>query len=190
MHQNVRLNRVAAERRRTAHRRLQHGATLLEAVAFLGIAAIVLIGAVALFTSAFSSARSNALTEQVTAIQNAIRTSYGTGAQLQTNLADGIGGLVDAKALPSTLTVDAKKNVTNDWGGNVTVQWDQTNSAVEITYTNVPKTACIAALTSGGNFTGIGTGTTALQAAPLSAANAVAACGSGSGNTINWEFNS
>lgn len=177
-------------KRRAGRRRSQLGATLIEAVAFLGIAALILLGAVALFTSAFSSARSNSLTEEVTAIQSSIRATYGTGLQMQTNLAAGVAGLVQANALPSTLQVDAANKVTNAWGGTVTVAWDAANSAAQITYAGVPKSACIASLANSGTFATVSTDThTATQAAPLSAANAIAACGSNT-NTVNWEFTS
>jgi hypothetical protein len=72
-------NTVASIRARTARRglrRAQRGATLLEAIAYLGIAAIVVIGAIALLNGAFSSASSNQTAEQVTAIQTGIKKLY------------------------------------------------------------------------------------------------------------------
>jgi len=189
MNSKIETASMTGNGRRSACRRLQKGATLLEAVAFLGIAAIILIGAVALFTTAFSSARSNALTEQVTAIQTAIRNTYGSGAQLESNLASGITGLVNSNALPSTLSVDSSGSVHNDWGGEVTVTWDATNGAAEISYTKVPKAACIAAVSSASGFTLISTSSVAVVSPlPASSGQAISAC-AGDTNTVNWEFN-
>lgn len=190
MQRKIESTKINIGKRRAAGRRSQRGATLVEAVAFLGIAALILLGAVALLRSAYSSAHSNALTEEVTAIQSAVRTTYGDGIHMQTNLGSGIAGLVAANALPSTLQVDASNAVTNAWGGAVTVVWDATNKAAEISYDKVPKSACVAALTNSGNFSTVSTDTTtAPAAAPLVASDAIAACGSDS-NKINWEFTS
>jgi type II secretory pathway pseudopilin PulG len=190
MQRKIESTKINFGKRHAAGRQAQRGATLVEAIAFLGIAALILLGAVALLRSAYSSAHSNALTEEVTAIQSAVRTTYGDGIQLQTNLGSGIAGLVAANALPSTLQVDASNAVTNAWGGAVTVGWDATNAAAEISYKSVPKSACVAALTNSGNFSTVSTDTkTTPAAAPLVASDAIAACGSDS-NTVNWEFTS
>ena len=172
-------------------KRAQRGATLLEAIAFLGIAALVLVGAVALFSNAFQGARSNQLTEEVTAIENGVRKVYATGAGLQTNLAGGVSGLASAGVIPATLTVSPDgAAVTDEWGGPVTVTWDTTHTAAEITFENVPESVCIAAVTAGGDWSGISTAnTTTFAAPPLPAATATTAC-KGTANTINWEFNS
>jgi type II secretory pathway pseudopilin PulG len=178
---------------RTRERRMgrQRGATLLEAVAFLGIAAIILIGAIALFTNAFEGARSNQLTEEVTAIENGARKIYATGAGLPANVtAGGIGGLVQAGVIPTSLTVDTVNNTVEDeWGGTVSLAMDATSNAAEISFTKVPQPVCIAALTAGGDWSGVSTSVaTTLQTVPLTAANATTAC-TGTSVTVNWEFN-
>ena len=54
----------------------QRGASLLEGIAYLGIAAIVVLGAVSLLTGAFGSAKANQTTEEVVAIRTAVRKLY------------------------------------------------------------------------------------------------------------------
>lgn len=183
---------AARVRAGNAPRRRQRGATLLEAVAFLGIAAIILIGAIALFTNAFQGARSNQLTEEVTAIENGARKIYATGAGLSANVtAGGIKGLVSAGVIPTSLVVDTGNGtVTDEWGGAVSLQMDATNNAAQISFANVPQPVCIAALTAGGDWVGVSTSASAtLQTVPLTAANATTACTGTGGVTVNWDFN-
>ena len=168
----------------------QRGATLLEAVAFLGIAAIILIGAIALFTNAFQGARSNQLTEEVAAIQSGVRKIYATPGGLQTNVTGGgVAGLIQAGVIPATLSISGT-TVTDEWGGTVALGWDATTSAAIISFPAVPQAVCMAALTAGGNWSGISTSVkTAVQPVPVSAADAELACNA-TNVTINWEFTS
>jgi type II secretory pathway pseudopilin PulG len=168
--------------------RRQRGATLLEAVAFLGIAAIILVGALALFSNAFDGARSNQLIEEVNALQTGIRKVYSGGAGYATNVTAGMTGLVDAGAVPATLTINGT-TVTNEWGGAVTIAWDTNNNAVEISFADVPQAACMTAMTTGGNWFTIATATGTAAAPPISASAAETSCVSGN-NTVTWEFTS
>lgn len=171
----------------------QRGATLLEAIAFLGIAAIVLVGAISLFSNAFQGARSNQLNEEVGALESAIRKVYSQGAGLSTNLKGGVAGLVAAGVMPATLTVNGTgttATVTDEWGGDVTVSWDSTTSAAQIAFNNVPESVCIAAVTAGGDWSQVTTDSSSdALTYPVSTQTATTACGKSS-NTITWEFNS
>ncbi|WP_219723807.1 type 4 pilus major pilin [Burkholderia sp. WAC0059] len=167
--------------------RRQRGATLLEGIAFLGIAAIILIGALALFTNAFRGAQGNQLTEEVNGLQAAIRKVYEPGAGMETNLEAGTSGLIQAGVVPNTLTVTGT-TITNEWGGAVTVTWNAGDNAAEISYTDVPQPQCIAALTgSGDNWSQVGTASGGLTAPPVNATTAASDCGTSS-NTLEWEF--
>jgi X-X-X-Leu-X-X-Gly heptad repeat protein len=88
--------------------RSQRGASLLEAIAYLGIAAIVVIGAVALLNGAFSSAGSNELSEQVSAIQTGVKKLYMGQTGGYTNINNTI--LSSAGVFPSTIPVNAGWN--------------------------------------------------------------------------------
>lgn len=96
-------------------RRHQTGATLLEALAFLGIAAIVVVGAISMFRAAQGSAQANAMVSELNGLRSSIRTIYATqsygGAQifdLTSTLSIGGGGgaynrtLWLAGAIPNT----------------------------------------------------------------------------------------
>src|SRR5450830_2049931 len=87
----------------------QHGASLLGGIAYLGIAAIVVIGAISLLTGAFSSAKSNQANEEVIGLRTAVRKLY-IG---QVYPSDILPGLVAANAVPGTLIKASDGTVTN-----------------------------------------------------------------------------
>ncbi|WP_116137966.1 type 4 pilus major pilin [Trinickia diaoshuihuensis] len=177
-------NTVASIRARSARRglrRAQRGATLLEAIAYLGIAAIVVIGAIALLNGAFSSASSNQTAEQVTAIQTGIKKLY----MGQTN---GYNGLTTAVAIsagviPKTLVINTTNNtVTDPWGGAVTITGTGAGTFT-IEFDTVPKDVCINAVSAGGTWTAVSVGGTA-QAVPVTPSAAEAACAAANNNII------
>ncbi|AOK62773.1 type 4 pilus major pilin [Burkholderia ubonensis] len=130
--------------------RKQRGASLLESIAYLGVAAIVIVGAIALLGSAFSSANTNRLAQELNAIQTGTRklymgqmNNYGTGSMN--------ANLIAAKVFPGTLTQDSSNGtVLNTWGGTVTVTG--VTGTFTVGYTKVPKEVCINTLTAGGNW--------------------------------------
>ena len=164
----------------------QTGASLLEGIAYLGIAALVLIGAVALLNTAFSSANSNQLNQELSAIQTATRKLFMT-TQGSFGAADITAGLIGAGGFPQTLNTTAVAGtVTNVWGGLVTVKGDNADFIVQ--YTAVPADVCINSLTattSGWSSVTVGGTAVSLPATP-SAANTACATAS---NTIAWTSN-
>ena len=72
-HINMKNNSAIGSGNRLAR---QRGASLLEGIAYLGIAAIVVLGAVSLLTGAFGSAKANQTTEEVVAIRTSVRKLY------------------------------------------------------------------------------------------------------------------
>lgn len=178
------VREIRVRRALRAARRAQRGASLLEAIAYLGIAAIVVIGAVALLNGAFSSAGTNELAEQVNAIQAGVKKLYMGQTDGYTGVSNST--LAAAGVFPSTVPASGT-NATNNWGGAVLV----TGAAgtFTISYANVPKAVCINAVSAGGSWTGItvGTGGTSLTV-PVSPADAQTACATDS-NTIVWTSN-
>lgn len=85
----------------------QRGASLLEGIAYLGIAAVVVLGAVSLLGGAFSSAKSNQATEEAVAMRTAVRKLYIGQSYPVESL---VPTLIAANAIPSTL---AKNNADN-----------------------------------------------------------------------------
>ncbi|KVM46656.1 pilus assembly protein [Burkholderia ubonensis] len=164
--------------------RKQRGASLLESIAYLGVAAIVIVGAIALLGSAFSSANTNRLAEELNAIQTGTKklymgqvNNYGNGVDLNANL-------IAARVFPSTLPVNTP-NVANAWGGNVNVTGQGQTFTVQ--YTNVPRDICINTLTAGGNWRTVAVGQNAGVNYPVSPTDATRICVDNA--TVTWTSN-
>jgi X-X-X-Leu-X-X-Gly heptad repeat protein len=165
-----------------ASRKAQRGASLLEAIAYLGIAAIVVIGAVALLNGAFSSAGTNELAEQVNAIQTGTKKLYMGQATGYTGVGNAV--LASAGVFPSTIPVDPASGVAQDnWGGQVTVASTATGTFT-ITYAAIPQSVCVNAVTASGSWTSI-TVNGANVTLPATPAGAQTACTTAT-NTIVW----
>ncbi|HEX7685805.1 MAG TPA: type 4 pilus major pilin [Trinickia sp.] len=170
---------------RARHR--QRGASLLEGIAYLGIAAIVVIGAIALLRTAFGSANANTMLEQLSSLQTATRKLYMT---TQGNYGTGSlnGPLIAAGAVPQGMSVSASgSTVTNSWGGDVAVTGASTSFTID--YKNVPQDVCVDALTgTTTSWTSVVIGTGSSLPTPVSPAAAQTACATGS-NEITWTSN-
>jgi outer membrane murein-binding lipoprotein Lpp len=167
---------------RRPSRHAQRGASLLEAIAYLGIAAIVVIGAVALLNGAFSSAGTNELAEQVNSIQAGVKKLYMGQTNGYTDVSNSV--LASAGVFPNTIPV-TNGTATNTWGGNVTVTGTGTGT-FQIDYSNIPTPVCINAVTSGGSWTSITVNGTAVTTLPLTPTQAQADCSAGNANDVIW----
>ncbi len=164
----------------------QRGASLLEGIAYLGVAAIVVLGAVSLLTNAFSSAQTNRAAEEIISIRTAVKklymgqaASYGTG--------DFTASLITARVFPSTLAVNgtgASATITNSWNGEVTVTGN--TSTFTLTYDNVPRDACINLVSGASGWTRINQGTNEITAFPATPANAADVCSDDDDNAISF----
>lgn len=166
----------------------QRGASLLEGIAFLGIAAIVILGAVSLLSSAFSSAQGNRSMEELISIRTAVKKLYaGSGGY-------GTGSLLDAlyatKSLPANLATTVGTGgvvtATNSWGGDVAVTG--ATGQFQIVYNSVPNDVCIALITGGHGWNSVKIDTgTAITTFPISLSSAATACElTGNSRTITW----
>jgi hypothetical protein len=160
----------------------QRGASLLEAIAYLGIAALVVIGAIALLTSAFSSANTNAVSEQISAIQTGVKKLYSGQNASYTGLTNPV--LASAGVFPASISPASDGTVTNTWNGTVVVAVAASPDQFTITYTEVPQSVCVNAVSGGGSWTAISVNGTALTL-PVTPAAASGACTTGA-NTIIW----
>lgn len=169
-------------------RKRARGATLLEAIAYLSVAAIVTIGAVALFGVSFRGATAARLTDEINAIATNVRGLYslaGSGGYGALSMTD----LYHHGAFPGTLQgTQAGSNVTltNAWNGAVTVTLNG-NGLPVLTYTNIPKDVCAAVLVSSGNWVSLSVNNVAQPTTGLTAVQAAAAC-SNKSNTLAWGF--
>lgn len=168
----------------------QRGASLLEGIAYLGIAALVILGAVSLLTSAFSSAQSNRGAEEVVSIRTGVKKLY-TGQANSYGVSDLTAALNAAKIFPTTLAANGTPptGMNNSWGGLVTVSGTPgaSGATFTITYTLVPQDACISMVSGASGWTQIdeGSGNNAITVFPATPTNANSLC-SHPTNTINF----
>lgn len=155
----------------------QRGASLLEGIAYLGVAAIVVLGAVSLLTNAFSSAQTNRAAEEIISIRTAVKKLY-MGQAASYGAVDFTASLITARVFPSTLAVNAAgTGITNSWNGAVTVAGSNGGSTFTLTYANVPRDACINLVSGASGWTRIDqAGNNAITTFPATPANAAAVC--------------
>lgn len=154
--------------------RRQRGASLLEGIAYLGIAAIVVLGAVSLLGTATASARANQTTEELVALRTAVRKLY-AGQSYPASGTSLLPTLRAAKAFPTTLKDDGT-NVTSSWGGAVSIASAGT-STFTIVYAGIPQDVCVNVLSGASGWTSVKeTAASAVTAFPLTAANAITQC--------------
>ena len=166
--------------------RFQSGASLLEVVSYLGVAAVVVIGAISMLGQAFGGANANRALEESIGLRTGVKklymgqaTGFGTGS-LNTVLST-------AKIFPSTLTVSGA-TVSNAWNGSVVVTGN--TSTFEISYAGVPQDVCanlVAAQGSNGWISVAVNGAAALTP-PITPTQAGSACNAAT-NTVVWTAN-
>jgi PilS N terminal len=157
----------------------QRGASLLEAIAYLGVAAVVVLGAVSLLNGAFGSAKSNQTSEELVSLRTAARKLY-LG---QTYPAAMNAALISAGAAPATLVRgEAANSLINSWGGAVTVAG--AGATFTITYAGLPRDVCMNVISGATGWTSIGAGANAITVFPATAANATAQCGADANNIV------
>lgn len=168
------------------HLQRQQGASLLEGIAYLGIAAIVVLGAVALLGGAFASANTNRAYEEVTAIRTGVKKLYMSQAA-QYGTVDMNAQLITARVFPGTLA-QVTPNVFNAWNGAVNVVG--ATAEFTISYANVPQDVCISMVSSSSNaWVNVNINAGAVVVPPITPAVATARCNSANANTIVWRAN-
>jgi hypothetical protein len=155
----------------------QRGASLLEGIAYLGIAAIVVLGAVSLLTNAFSSAKSNQTTEELISLRTSVRKLYAGQAYPAAGI---VANMVIANAIPNTLIVDRTANpatITNGWAGAVTIIGDGAG-LFTITYNAVPQDVCMSIVSGANGWERVSNaaGAGAIAAFPITANDAAGVC--------------
>ncbi|QGZ43321.1 pilus assembly protein [Pseudoduganella flava] len=168
-------SRAALHGRR--RRGAQRGASLLEAIAYLGIAAAVVLGAVSLLNGAFGSAKSNQAAEEVVALRTAARKLY----MGQSYPAEMVPNLLLANAVPATIIRGGEGALNNSWGGAVTVVG--AGATFTISYAAVPQDVCMNLVSGASGWTSIATGeSSSVTTFPATAAQAATLCGAATNN--------
>jgi hypothetical protein len=159
----------------------QRGASLLEGIAYLGIAAIVVLGAVSLLSTAFSGAKANQVTEEIISLRTAVRKLYLGQAYKDTAVED----LIAANAVPGTLGRDGS-TVVNTWGGTVAIA--TVGGGFTITYPNLPKSICQDVVKGTNGWVSVKQGEASVAAFPATLADATTVCSEES-NTLVFTAN-
>lgn len=182
-------------------RATKRGLTLIEALLFLGIAAIVIVGAVLFYNNASGSARTNDALTQVNAFATGVKGLYSGTARYGANGDDLVDAVINSGVAPRN-TVNGTTLV-NPWGGATLITVGGAGAHFAITMNAVPQDACVRILTAGlltqgGLFgaqvrTGTGaapnaapaaSGTMFTPTAPADPATAATACTAGANNQL------
>ncbi len=119
----------------------QAGLTMIEAIAFLGIAGLVMAGALAMYNSARTSMDVAQVKEEYFALKDSIEHLFtGSNGYISSN---AIETLINAKKIPVSLVVSGTI-VTNKWDGKLEVRNGVAN--YRITFDNIPKGVCVGML--------------------------------------------
>ncbi|MDH0794619.1 type 4 pilus major pilin [Stenotrophomonas maltophilia] len=152
----------------------QQGATVLEIMAWMAIAALIIGGAIAGIASGWSSYKENKEGDHVTALianTKKLQSVSGYGAS-GTNL---VPSLIATNGVPGDMTVSGN-TLTNRYGGTITVV--STGLGYTVTSPGLPANACIAVAKSvssaGGVTTKINSGSASTT--PVDTVTATAAC--------------
>lgn len=117
----------------------RRGATLLEAMAFLAIAAFVILGGISMFENVMNDTNLNTTVQNTTSLVTAIKrnftTSYSTLSW--TALGSGTGNL---NVVPNTWPATGTGNRKNSFGGDVTLTATASNFTFGFTY--IPQKVC------------------------------------------------
>jgi type II secretory pathway pseudopilin PulG len=159
----------------------QAGASLVEAVLFLVIVVVILLGIFALFSGAFSASKVQNEMSYMQTLAGDVESLYATNHDYGT--ADITATLTSTKNAPTPMIVGA--TLVNSWGGLVTVTGA---SAVFIINTAaIPQKECIQLAQVSINPTAVSINGTA-QTLPMTVAATTTACSSATSNTIAWSL--
>lgn len=163
----------------------QRGASLIETLSYLGVAAVIIGGAAMLISNAFSGANSNRSVQEIVSLQIESKKLF-MGQQAGYGTTSFNDTLIAAKKIPSTLKVSAPSTITNSWNGAVVLSGATGGTTFTISYASVPQEVCVDILTALGtqNWTGLTVNGTA-RSVPVTPANATTWCAAGS-NTVMW----
>lgn len=166
----------------------EKGLTLMEMLAYLVIAIMIIVGSVAMWKTVSASSKEKTAMSQVMAIQTSYRgyyssqTDYGTGDMTEIGVSSGI--------FPTDLKISGSAGahtVKNGWSGVVTITASGSGATFDISFSGIPKESCnkIAVLKS--DWLAVSVNGTALTL-PVTPATAMAAC-TATTNTLVYTSN-
>ena len=153
------------------------GVTLMELIAALTVMAVIVVGALALYTSASSSQSSTQLIQDVTSIRSAVKSMWQGQGTYGTSVINDT--LVAAKRIPTTIKVDTAttpNTLTHVLNGTITVTG--ATSTFTVAMTNITPDVCIPLLTTAQGWVSVQVASgTAITAFPIAPATAATSCG-------------
>jgi predicted small secreted protein len=168
----------------------QKGASLLEALSYLSIATLVIVGTTWLISQAFSSANATRAIQEVYTIRNNIKKFYMGRGNNSYGIGDMTVSLYDAGIFPPTLPYNAHLfAMRNEWGGRVVVIGG--TKTYNIQYTDIPQPECIEMVSGATGWVSVGSHSTIIAHNPITLSDAIAICSdnTSNGNTIDFKSN-
>jgi len=168
------------------NKRTLRGLTLMEALLFLGLAAVVIVGAFALYNNASSSANMNQARTELQTYIGGVRSLYATSNDFSTANTELV---ISANIAPSAAVgTDSGGDpaLINPWGG-LTIIAGQTRSFT-VEFEDIPDEACTAMLSSGlidaGTITSMAANGGTSYTAAITPAVAISECSAGDNAVI------
>lgn len=154
----------------------QYGISLIEVLASIAIIALIIAGAVSLFSSAESAQRANNMLVDLTQVRTVIKKMYANRTDYTSG--DITTALQNSGMLPTRMTRDGNNNsiIYEITGGTVTVKG--TGATFTVTFTQVPASACntvIGALQAN-TWSNVKMGANPVRAIPVDPAAVAAEC--------------
>ncbi|MCV9964671.1 hypothetical protein OIU34_22530 [Pararhizobium sp. BT-229] len=181
------FNSAYASKLRRSRKR---GATMMEVIAYLAIASVIIAGVLVLLSVAFGQSKTATALSQLNQIQTAVRNLY-SGQPNYAGLSTSV--IVNTRALQQSMISGA--TIRHAFNGAVTITPVPTtdggaNSAFTVSFANVPQDACQSMLTKdlGRGLYEAGANVKQQQPSlPFTLAQATASC-SATYNTVTWTF--
>lgn len=171
----------------------QRGLTLIESAAALAVLAVVVAGALLVYTMADGNRKTTEAISQLAAIQQSVRSLYG-GQATFTNLTSA--ALASSNSLPQRMISGTTIRHAFNGAANIAAAdaGGGAASGFSVEFTNVPKDSCVKMVSADlgrGLYSVTVGGQTRSQAGtppPFDPSTAITACATSS-NTISWVFN-
>jgi prepilin-type N-terminal cleavage/methylation domain-containing protein len=153
-------------------RRRQAGMTLIEVIVVLAIGALIIGGALSLYTSASASQSTNQFNAELAALRAATKSLYAGQGGYAVGSLNTV--LINAKKVPTTMTV-VSPVINHSMNGTVTVTGATTNFT--ITATAIPTEVCVGVVAAASGYTQIQVGSNAARTTfPVPTATASTDC--------------
>lgn len=175
---------------RRLHKSRKRGATMMEVIAYLAIASVIIATVLVLLSVAFGQSKTVTTISQLNQIQTAVRNLYSG----QPNYA-GVSASVIANSKALQASMVSGNTLRHALNGDITITpvastAGGANSAFQVTMSNIPEDACQSMLTKdfGYGLYESGASVKARQPnLPFTLAQATASCNA-TYNTVSWTF--